>query len=107
MSDPRRDEMSFRLPPGELTVQPGVVSAQPADTSIRSARPPFSIVIPAADGTELVRMTEEGGRLVVSGDESRWDEGAKRFLHGMMQWSGQVGIAWKGEVKKAAREGGW
>jgi hypothetical protein len=100
MSDPRHDEMTFRLPPGAAV-------AQSAGTPARGARPPFSIVIPAADGTELVRMTEEGGRLVVTGDESRWDEGARRFLHGMMQWSGQVGIAWKDEVRKAAQEGGW
>ena len=92
MSDPRRDEMTFRIP--EVRVLP-------------PARPAFSIVIPAEDGTELVRMTEENGVLVVTGIPDRWDEGAKRFLFGMMQWSGQVGIAWKDEVKKAAREGGW
>jgi len=64
--------------------------------------PKFVIVIPAEDGTELVRMTEdERGFLVVTGDESRWDEGAKRFLHGMMQWSGVVGIRWKDEVIRA------
>ena len=69
---------------------------------IRPQAPRFSIVIPAADGTELVRMTEDdSGRLVVTGDESRWDEGAKRFLHGMMQWSGVVGVPWKGEVLRS------
>ena len=61
--------------------------------------PKFLIVIPAEDGTELLRMTEDGsGRLSVSGDESRWDEGAKRFLHHMMQWSGVIGVRWKDEV---------
>jgi hypothetical protein len=98
MTDPRRDEMTFRMP----AVRPGAVAASQPATEIRNSRPPFSIVIPAADGTELVRMTEEHGMLVVTGDESRWGEGAKRFLYGMMQWSGQVGIRWKDEVLKAA-----
>lgn len=70
----------------------------------KSAAPPFRIVIPAADGTELLVMTEVNGMLSVTGDESRWDEGAKRFLYGMMQWSGQVGIRWKDEVAKAASD---
>jgi hypothetical protein len=66
------------------------------------AMPRFMIVIPAADGTELLRMTEdEAGRLSVTGDESRWDEGARRFLHVMMQWSGVVGIRWKEEAIRA------
>lgn len=66
--------------------------------------PPWRFVVTAADGTELLVMREEGGRLVVEGDESRWDEGARRFLHGVMQWSGQAGITWKDEARRAAEK---
>lgn len=96
MSDPRNpDEMSFRLLPGRSS------TPQRNGTPIDAGRPPFSILITAADGAELLRLYEEDGRLKVAGDESRWDEAAKRFLHGMMQWSGQVGLQWKSEVLKA------
>lgn len=45
------------------------------------ARPkPPVIVIQADDGAELLRITREGGRLDVSGDESRWTEAAARFV---------------------------
>jgi len=57
--------------------------------------------VKAADGTLLMAMFEKDGRLVVEGDESRWDEAAKRFLHTVMQWSGQAGIAWKDEARQA------
>lgn len=67
--------------------------------------PPWRFVVTAGDGTELLVMREENGRLVVEGDESRWDEGAKRFLYGVMQWSGQAGLRWKDEARRAA-EGG-
>lgn len=102
MSNPRDGEMTFRLPPGAVIADPAAARAP-----VELPRPAFNILVAAQDGTELVTMTERDGRLVVGGDESRWDEGAKRFLHGLMQWSGQVGIAWKDEVKKAAQEGGW
>lgn len=61
----------------------------------------FSIEIRASDGTLLVHMSEKQGRLCVTGDRSRWDEGAIRFLDAMMQWSGQVGLPWKEEVRRA------
>ena len=103
MSDPRRDgEMTFRLPPGAIVTQ-----ALGEDTAVRGPRPGFDIVITDADGAELLTMTEMDGRLVVGGDEARWGEGAKRFLYGMMQWSGQVGISWKDDIKKAAQDGQW
>lgn len=82
-----------RPPHGEMIV--------PGDSFSIPAAPPWRIVIPAADGTELLVMREENGLLVVEGEESRWDEAAKRFLHGMMQWAGQAGITWKDEVRKA------
>lgn len=92
MSQPRDDRMVSRL--AGASVQQSVIAPVPA--------PKFSITIAAEDGTELVRMTEDPqGRLAVTGDESRWDEGAKRFLHGMMQWSGVVGVRWKDEVLRA------
>lgn len=76
--------------------------AAPGSPFVPQAGPKFMIIIPAEDGTELLRMTEDDrGRLVVSGDESRWDEGAMRFLHGMMQWSGVVGVRWKDEVTRS------
>lgn len=42
--------------------------------------PPPSIVIMADDGVELLRLTWADGRLDVTGDESRWTEGAARFV---------------------------
>lgn len=92
-----QDQMTFRMPPGAV--------AGPAQEAV-SVQPPraaFNIVILSmGDGAELLTMREEGGRLVIGGDESRWDEGAKAFLHQMMQWSGQVGIRWRAEVIRAA-----
>ena len=103
MSQPARDgEMRFRIPPGAIVAQ-----VPQGGASLSPGRPPFTITITGADGAELLRMFERDGKLAVEGDESRWEEGARRFLHGLMQWSGQVGIAWKDEVKKAAQEGGW
>lgn len=93
-------EMISRMPSGaaagqDLAVAPGLITAA-------SLRPAFDIIIDAADGTRLLRMYEdEQGRLQCEGDESRWGEAAMRFLHGMMTWSGQVGIPWKEEVRKA------
>jgi hypothetical protein len=83
-----------RPPHGEMIV-PG------ASVSIPAA-PPWNITIPSSEGgPPLLVMREENGLLVVEGDESRWDEAAKRFLHGMMQWAGQASITWKDEVRKA------
>lgn len=99
MTTPHRsDQMSFRLPAPD----------QAAPPASRTAAQPFIIEIRSADGEVLVTMTEDpAGRLVIGGDESRWDEGAKRFLFSMMQWSGVVGVRWKDEVRKAASEGDW
>lgn len=90
-----RMRLSSNVPP------PGTVTVPVAESFIvPAAPPPWKFVVLAADGTELLVMREEDGRLVVEGDESRWDEGAKRFLHGVMQWSGQAGIRWKDEVRR-------
>lgn len=64
------------------------------------APPPWRFEIGAADGTPLLVMYERDGLLVVEGDESRWDEGAARFLHHVLQWSGQAGIAWKDKARR-------
>jgi len=98
MTQPRRDEQMISRPrlregPGKL---PGHAAA--------ARRPEFRIEITAADGASLLVLSEQQGRLVVEGDESRWGEAAKRFLYQMMQWSGQVGIRWKDEVLAAERD---
>lgn len=91
------EQMRKRLtPPGPVDSAPGIIIAS------NLAPPPWRIEINAADGTMLVTFREENGCLVVEGDESRWDEAAKRFLHGMMQWAGGAGIRWKDDVRKAA-----
>lgn len=87
-----------------MRVAPRLPQAQSVHSSVISpAPPPWKIVIPAADGTELLVLREENGMLVAEGDESRWSEAAKRFVHGMLQWAGQAGLNWKDE---AAREAG-
>ncbi len=99
MTEPDRSgRMVARLPlPGPAISPPGAgASVQPPQGRA------FSIVISAADGAPLLRMFEREGRLAIEGDESRWEEAAARFLLGMMQWSGTVGIAWKDEVMRAA-----
>lgn len=81
------------------------VPVGPEDQFAIPVPPPWRIVISAPDGVELLVMREQHGRLVVEGDESRWDEGARRFVHSLMQWSGQAGIAWKDEARKAGEDG--
>lgn len=86
--------------PDRMVSRPPAPPGRPAEEWPRQRKAmPFEIVIPSSDGTVLLRMTEdEHGRLSVTGDESRWDEGATRFLHQMMQWSGVVGVGWKERV---------
>lgn len=96
------DQMISRLPADLI---PKRVMADIPGGSIQPFQKQFDIQFPAEDGTLLLRLFEENGRLCVVGDESRWDEAAKKFLYGMLQWSGQVGIRWKDEVIKAAEEG--
>lgn len=67
------------------TVQPG-----PLD---------FNIEIHGKDGALLLRLFERDGKLACEGDQGRMEEGAKAFLYQMLQWSGQIGIRWKDEVK--------
>jgi hypothetical protein len=86
-SNPRHliaDETAFIFPPGSSAL-PG-----PLD---------FNIEIHARDGALLLRLFERDGRLACEGDQTRMEEGAKAFLHQMLQWSGQIGIRWKDEVK--------
>lgn len=86
--------------PGQVTGSgPGPVTASGSIANL--VPPPWKIVIPASDGTELLVLREENGLLVVEGDESRWSESAKKFLFGMMQWAGGAGIRWKDEVRKS------
>lgn len=87
--------MRMRLPAAQglpPVVMPGTIAPV--------APPPWRFEIGAADGTPLLVMYERDGLLVVEGDESRWDEGAARFLHHVMQWSGQAGIAWKDRARR-------
>lgn len=98
MTEPRhRDQMTSRLTPAPQAVP---------DLPVRPHGPKFNIVISSSvDGAELLHMTEDDrGRLVVTGPEDRWDEGARLFLHQMMQWAGLVGIRWKDEAKAAVPE---
>lgn len=99
MTTPGRpsEVMTSRLAPAE--------AGRHTRTGQPHAQPAFLIEIPAADGTMLLRLREENGHLVIEGDEDRWDEGAKRFLHSMMQWSGLVGIRWRDEVITAVEPG--
>jgi hypothetical protein len=90
------DQMKMRLRPR--------VSRLPAPQGgsiLNAGRPPFNITIEGADGQPLLVMREVNGRLVVEGDEGKWDEAAKRFLHSMLQWTGQFPVRWKDEVRKA------
>lgn len=83
-----------------MRLSPGVLAGPPGAQAV-SGPPPFNIVIRAADGAELVTITEKDGKLSVGGDRSRWEEGAVIFLDQMMQWSGAMGIRWREEVAAA------
>jgi hypothetical protein len=92
------------VPPDKMTMRLAA-PAPPASgfgATVSSGRPPFNITIEAADGATLLVLREVNGRLVAEGDESRWDEAAKRFLYGMLQWSGQFPVRWKDEARRAA-----
>lgn len=94
-------DQPMRMRLGRPPVQGTAPAPQVQSLNIPAVPPPWKFIVAAADGTELLVMREENGMLVVEGDESRWDEGAKRFLHGVMQWSGQAGINWKDGARKA------
>lgn len=93
MSEP---PMISRLIPEPGTQSEGTISFAP------NRGLDFLIEIPGSDGQTLLRMFERNGRLAVECDESRLEEGAVRFVHEMMRWSGLVGIRWKGEAIRAA-----
>lgn len=99
--------MKMRLrPQAPLTGRQQNLLAEPGNYVSVPPAPPWNITIPSSEGgPPLLVLREENGRLVAEGDESRWDEAAKRFLHMMMQWAGQAGIAWKDEVRKAGEAG--
>lgn len=96
------DQMVSRLRPADTSGSITMPEPATAPGASQARKLEFRIEIPAEDGTMLLVLREENGCLVVEGDESRWDEGAKRFLHAMMQWSGLAGIRWQDEVRKAA-----
>lgn len=73
----------------------------PEGSALKVPATSFNIEIPAPDGTVLLRLFERDGMLCATGDETRWDEAAKRFLYGMLQWSGQIPLRWKDEARKA------
>jgi hypothetical protein len=87
-----------RLPPGESITSLTGGDFQPGPTD-------FNIEIRAKDGALLLRLFERGGRLACETEGSRLEEGTKAFLYQMLQWSGQAGIRWKDEVRKAAEDG--
>jgi hypothetical protein len=94
-----------RIPAAGPPPGPGAPQSVPGNMNIQQrGMPPFRIQITAPDGTMLLELSEQNGLLVARGDESRWEEGAKRFLYGMLQWSGQVGIRWKDEAIKAGEQ---
>lgn len=91
--------MRARMPGRDsITAAPGQL------VGASSPRPGFRIVIPAADGTVLLEMSETpGGKLAIEYDPERTEEAAMRFLDGMRQWAGSVGIRWQDEVEKAVK----
>lgn len=97
-----RDQMVTRLPPVLAQGNPAV-PARPAPR-IRPGRPPFETVILDADGKLLLRLTEKNGFLDAEYDPERVTEAAQRFLHHMLQWSGQIGLPWKDAVAEAAEQ---
>lgn len=96
--------MQMRLNPPRPPRMPTSVAAGvplPEMFTAPAAPPPWRFEVKASDGTVLMAMFERDGRLAVEGDESRWDEAARRFVHTVMQWSGQAGIRWKDDARKA------
>ena len=95
--------MRMRLTPPARRMPSSVAAGVPLPETftVPAAPPPWRFEVKAADGTLLLAMFERDGRLAVEGDESRWDEGAKRFVHAVMQWSGQAPITWKDEARQA------
>ncbi len=91
MTYPQDGSMTMRL-----TADAPLTGAPGGGSIVRSgSRPPFQIVIPDAEGNVLVRFGERDGVLFCEGDETRWTEGARRFVRVLMEWSGQVGISWR------------
>jgi hypothetical protein len=81
-----RDEATLIEP----TIPGSVIPSGPLD---------FNIKIHGKDGTLLVRLFERDGKLACEGDQERMEEAAKIFLYQMLQWSGQIGLRWKDDVK--------
>jgi hypothetical protein len=94
-------------PAGATTPRPEDLVFDPGAPIDMSGVREFKIEINAADGTRLLHLYEEDGRLCAELNQDRADEVVKRFVHAMMMWSGLVGIRWKDEAKRAAEEGGW
>jgi hypothetical protein len=88
--------------PGTTLDQSDLLGPIGADSQVRLPHPlAFNIEIHAADGALLVHLFERDGKLICEADKERLDEGAKAFLYHMLQWSGQIGIRWKDDVKAA------
>lgn len=64
----------------------------------------FNIEIHGKDGALLLRLFERNGKLACEGDQGRMEEATKVFLYQMLQWSGQIGIRWKDEVKSQVED---
>jgi hypothetical protein len=65
------------------------------------APPPWRIEIPAADGTPLLVLREENGRLAADYDPLKLTEAARALLLEMLRMTGGAGINWKDEAQKA------
>lgn len=77
-------------------------SVPPPDMAIANiAPPPWRIEIPAADGTMLLVLREENGRLAADYDPLKLTEAARALLLETLQMAGGAGINWKDEVRKA------
>jgi hypothetical protein len=68
-------------------------------TSIAPGPLDFNIEIHGKDGALLLRLFERDGKLACEGDQGRMEEATRAFLYQMLQWSGQIGLRWKDEVK--------
>lgn len=73
----------------------------PGMTIADLAPPPWRIEILAADGTMLLVLREENGRLAADYDPLKLTEAARALLLETLRMAGGAGINWKDEVRKA------
>jgi hypothetical protein len=91
------DVMRVRVPPAH----PRPLASAPGTPAAPAAPPPWRFEVRAADGTLLLGLHEENGKLCAEGDQSRWDEAAAKFIAQALQWSGQRPITWKDDAMRA------